>query len=91
MITSHFELRHPNPIAQTLQQLEESGTVQWLVVTQELWEVGVVFPDYRAASELFGSFYEDHTDFNIIWMIKDKNPFKEPKLGRRMATEVEIY
>ena len=53
MITSYFELRHPNPIAQTLQRLEESGAVQWLVATQEHWEVGIMFSDYQAASGLF--------------------------------------
>lgn len=77
MITSHFELQYPIPIAHILQQVEESGTVQRLVAAQEHWEIDVVFPDYQAASELFGSFYEEHADFNIVWMVKDQTPFKE--------------
>jgi len=78
-----FELIRPVQRDAVLQQLKMSGSIQRLAATREGWEFGVVFPDF-ATTRGFFEFLSDQTiDFDVRWMIKDRNPFTEPH-GRQI-------
>ena len=78
VISSRFELILSVQRDDVLEQVRMSGDIQWVAVTQDGWEVGVIFPDFEATRGFFEYLLDQPIDFNICWMVKDQNPFIEP-------------
>lgn len=77
MISSRFELVLSVQQDDVLRRVKQSGDVQWVAATREGWEFGVVFPDFETAGELFEYLSDQIVDFDVRWMVKDRNPFDE--------------
>lgn len=87
MITTVLELQRGGRIAETLQEVKKHGMIERFDARNDCWTIGVTFPDYRAAAELFGSFYQQPLRLNVLWMLKGQDPFNEQEPDSRLVVD----
>ena len=78
MISARFTLILPVQRDDGRQQLKKSGSIQRVAATREGRGFGVVFPNFATIRGFFEFLSDRTTDFDVRWMVKDRNPFNGP-------------